>query len=135
MSSIGWLKRRCERHRNSEDWDNQPRPTEVAKGIIFAEGPPALQRARLKQEERCKAFFTDNKLRKAVYMKELLAGTPLHPDNEKEESILFWELWTPEEKEAQRERERLRNSCHTIRQTPIPAEQEEAELRRHSYLY
>ncbi len=67
-----------------------------------------MQRTRLKDEERCKAFFSYNKLRKAVYMRELMAGTRLHPDNKKEENISFWELWTPEEKEAQREREHLR---------------------------
>jgi hypothetical protein len=62
-------------------------------------------------------------------MRELMAGTRLHPDNEKEENISFWELWTPEEKEAQREREHFRNSWNSDRPAIIPKDQEEAELR------
>jgi hypothetical protein len=135
LSPIRWASSRCREYENSEDWATQPRPTEAARGVTFEEWPPALQRARLKHEAHCRAFFADNKLGKAAYMQEIQAGTRPHPDGEKEENIPFWELWTPEEKEAQRERERLRNSWRSGKPAVTPREDEEAELRRHSYLY
>jgi hypothetical protein len=54
---------------------------------------------------------------------------------EKEENLPFWELWTREEKETQRELERLRNSWYSSEPSAASKENEEAKLRRHSYLY
>jgi hypothetical protein len=71
-------------------------------------------------EKRYRAFLADDELKKREYMKRIQAGTRLTPDDEREKDILFWELWTPEEKEAQRERERLRDSWCPKRPTPTP---------------
>jgi hypothetical protein len=95
MSPIRWVRACCEKRKDSEDWDSEPRPAEEPRGITFTEWPPALQMARLRHEARCRAFLADNRLRKKEYMKELQAGTRLHPDNEKEENIPVWELWPP----------------------------------------
>jgi hypothetical protein len=90
--------------------------------IAFADWPPALRRARVELEKRYRAFLADNEREKREYMKGIQAGTRLPPDDERERNMQFWDLWTPEEKEAQRERERLRDSWCPKRPTATPQE-------------
>jgi hypothetical protein len=78
--------------------------------ITFADWPPALRRARVGLERRCRAFLADNKREKREHVTGTQADTRLPLDDERERNMRFWDLWTPEEKEAQRERERLRDS-------------------------
>ncbi len=57
----------------------------------------------------------------------------LPPADERERNMQFWDLWTPEEKEAQKERERLRDSwCPKRVAVELPGKmgsQAEAEFR------
>ncbi len=61
-------------------------------------------------EKRHRAFLAVNEREERERMKRTQASTCLPLDDEEERNMQFWDLWTPEEKEAQRERERLRNS-------------------------
>jgi hypothetical protein len=90
--------------------------------IPFADWPPALRRARMEREKR-------------EHMKGTQAGTRLPPDDERERNMQFWDLWTPEEKEAQKERERLRDSWCPKRVAVVSQERWGAKRRRSSDPY
>ncbi len=78
--------------------------------VPFADWPPALRRARIRLEERYRTFLVVNEREEKERAKRTQAGSYQPLDEEKERNMQFWDLWTPEEKEAQRERERLRDS-------------------------
>ncbi len=86
-------------------------------------------------EKRYQAFLADDELKKGEYMKGIQTGTRLQPDDERERNMQFWDLWNPEEKEAQRERERLRDSWCPKRSTAIPQEGWETKWGRNSDSY
>jgi hypothetical protein len=72
---------------------------------------------------------------KREHVKGTQAGTRLPPDDKRERNKQFWDLWTPEEKEAQRERERLRNSWCPKRVAVVSQERWGAKRRRSSDPY
>jgi hypothetical protein len=78
--------------------------------VPFADWPPALRRARIGLEKRYRAFLAVNEREEKERMKRTQASTCRPLNDEEERNMQFWDLWTPEEKEAQRERERLRDS-------------------------
>ncbi len=100
--------------------------------ITFADWPPALPKARVELEKCYSAFLADNEREKREYRKGIQADTRLPLDDERERNMQFWDLWTPEEKEAQRERERLCDSWCLKRLAAIPQEGCEAKRRRNS---
>jgi hypothetical protein len=70
--------------------------------IPFPDWPPALRRARMGLEKRYRAFLAVNEREEREHMKGTQASTRLPPDDERERNMQFWDLWTPEEKEAKR---------------------------------
>jgi hypothetical protein len=56
------------------------------------------------------AFFAVNEREEKESMKRTQASTCRPLDDEEERNMQVWDLWTPEEKKAQREREHLRDS-------------------------
>ncbi len=94
-----------------------------------------MRRTRVELEKRYRAFLADNEREKRKYMKGIQAGTRLPPDDERERNTQFWDLWTPEEKEAQWEREHLRDSWSPKRLAAIPQEKWGVKRRRNSDSY
>ncbi len=103
--------------------------------IPFADWPPALRRARMGLEKRYRAFLAVNERKERERMKGTQASTRLPPDDERERNMQFWDLWTPEEKEAQKERERLRDSWCPKRVAVVSQERWGAKRRRSSDPY
>jgi hypothetical protein len=103
--------------------------------IAFADWPPALRRARVGLEKRYRAFLADNEREKRERMKGTHAVTRLPLDDKRERNMQFWDLWTPEEKEAQRERELLRDSWCPKRVTAVSQEGWGAKRRWNSDSY
>ena len=103
--------------------------------IPFADWPPALRRARMGLEKRYRAFLAVNEREEREHMKGTQASTRLPPDDERERNMQFWDLWTPEEKEAQRERERLRDSWRPKRVAVVSQERWGVKRRRSSDPY
>jgi hypothetical protein len=101
----------------------------------FAEWPSALLRARMGLEKRYRAFLAVNEREERERMRGIQASTCLPLDDEKERNMQFWELWTPEEKEAQRERERLRDSWCPKRVALVSQERWGVKRRRSSNPY
>ncbi len=84
-------------------------------------------------EKRYRAFLADNECERREHVRGIQASTRLPPDDERERNMQFWDLWTPEEKEAQRERERD-NWCPK-RLAAIPQRGWGAKRRRNSDSY
>jgi hypothetical protein len=103
--------------------------------IPFADWPPALRRARIGLEKRYRAFLAVNKREEKERMKGTQASTCRPLDEEEERNMQFWDLWTPEEKEAQRERERLRDSWCPKRVAAVSQERWGVKRRRSSDPY
>jgi hypothetical protein len=103
--------------------------------ISFADWPPALRRARMGLEKRYRAFLANKEREKREHMKRTQADARLPLDDEGERNIQFWDLWTPEEKEAQREQERLRDSWCPKRVAVVSQERWGAKRRRSSDPY
>jgi hypothetical protein len=101
----------------------------------FADWPPALRRARTRLEERYRTFLVVNEHEERERAKRTQASTYQPLDEEEERNMQFWDLWTPKEKEAQRERERLRDSWCPKRVATISQERWGAKRRRNSDPY
>jgi hypothetical protein len=101
----------------------------------FADWPPALRRARIRLEERYRTFLVVNEREEKERAKRTQASTYQPLDEEEERNMQFWDLWTPEEKEAQRERERLRDSWCPKRVATISQERWGIKRRRSSDPY
>jgi hypothetical protein len=97
--------------------------------VAFADWPPALRRARVGLEKRYRTFLVNNERERRECATGTRAGT------EGERNMQFWDLWTPEEKEAQRERERLRDSWCPKRVAVVSQERWGAKRRRSSDPY
>ncbi len=103
--------------------------------VPFADWPPALRRARIGLEKRYRAFLAVNEREEEERMKRTQANTCRPLDDEEERNMQFWDLWTPEEKEAQRERERLRDSWCPKRVATVSQERWGVKRRRSSDPY
>jgi hypothetical protein len=103
--------------------------------VPFADWPPALRRARIGLEKRYRAFLAVNEREEKERMKRTQANTCRPLDDEEERNMQFWDLWTPEEKEAQRERERLRDSWCPKRVATVSQERWGVKRRRSSDPY
>jgi hypothetical protein len=103
--------------------------------IPFVDWPPALRRARIGLEKRYRAFLAVNKREEKERMKRTQASACRPLDDEEERNMQFWDLWTPEEKEAQRERERLRDSWCPKRVAAVSQERWGVKRRRSSDPY
>jgi hypothetical protein len=103
--------------------------------VPFADWPPALRRARIRLEERYRTFLVVNEREEKERAKRTQASTYQPLDEEEERNMQFWDLWTPEEKEAQRERERLRDSWCPKRVATISQERWGVKRRRSSDPY
>jgi hypothetical protein len=101
----------------------------------FADWPPALRRARIRLEERYRTSLVVNEREEKECAKRAQASTRQPLDDEEERNMQFWDLWTPEEKEAQRERERLRDSWCPKRVSTSPQERWGVKRRRSSDPY
>ncbi len=100
--------------------------------VAFADWPPALRRARMGLEKRYRAFLANDERERREHVKGTQASTRLPLDDEGERNMQFWDLWTPEEKEVQRERERLRDSWCPKRVAVASQERWGAKRRRSS---
>jgi hypothetical protein len=103
--------------------------------IPFADWPPALRRARMGLEKRYRAFLAVNEREEKEHTKRTQASTCRLLGDEEERNVQFWDLWTPEEKEAQRERERLRDSWCPKRVAAVSQERWGVKRRRSSDPY
>jgi hypothetical protein len=101
----------------------------------FADWPPALRRARIRLEERYRTFLIVNEREEKERAVRTRASSYQPLDDEEERNMQFWDLWTPEEKEAQRERERLRDSWCPKRVATISQERWGVKRRRSSDPY
>jgi hypothetical protein len=103
--------------------------------IPFADWPPALRRARIGLEKRYRAFLVVNEREEKERAKRTQASACQPLDDEEERNMQFWDLWTPEEKEAQRERERLRDSWCPKKVAAVSQERWGVKRRRSSDPY
>ncbi len=103
--------------------------------IPFVDWPPALRRARIGLEKRYRAFLVVNEREEKERAKRTQASTCQPLDDEEERNMQFWDLWTPEEKEAQRERERLRDSWCPKKVAAVSKERWGVKRRRSSDPY